>query len=88
VLRPLASAQILLSVRGPSGGYRLARPASAITVLEVVEAVDGPIQGVVPWSPRERNHGVHRKLDQLYREIAHQVRKELGKVKVSDLAGR
>lgn len=31
------------SVRGPHGGYRLARPPSEITVLQVLQAVEGPI---------------------------------------------
>src|SRR6516225_7690794 len=43
VLKPLVSARVLLSVKGPHGGYRLARPAGEITLLEVLEAVDGPI---------------------------------------------
>jgi Rrf2 family protein len=40
-LQALAGAGVLETVRGPRGGYRLARPASEITVLDVVEAVDG-----------------------------------------------
>ena len=31
---------LVQSVRGPGGGYRLARPAEALSVAEVVEAVD------------------------------------------------
>ena len=37
----LSRAGILESVPGPSGGYRLARSAAEITVLDVVEAIDG-----------------------------------------------
>ena len=34
---------ILRSQRGVKGGYSFARPASQITVLEVVEELDGPL---------------------------------------------
>jgi Rrf2 family protein len=40
-LQGLSSAGIVATVPGPSGGYRLARPVADITVLEVVEAVEG-----------------------------------------------
>src|SRR5690242_10024706 len=40
-LQALSRAGIVESVPGPRGGYRLARPAETITVLEVVEAIDG-----------------------------------------------
>lgn len=41
-LQALSRAGILESVPGPSGGYRLGRPAADISVLDVVEAIDGP----------------------------------------------
>lgn len=34
---------ILSSQRGVKGGYRFARPAAEITVLELVELLDGPL---------------------------------------------
>jgi Rrf2 family protein len=40
-LQALAGAGVLETVKGPRGGYRLARPATEITVLDVVEAIDG-----------------------------------------------
>jgi len=40
-LQALAGAGVLTTVKGARGGYRLARPAAAITVLDVVEAIDG-----------------------------------------------
>src|SRR5262249_61592592 len=48
LLKPLVSARVLQSAKGPNGGYRLARPASKITMLEGVEAVDRPVPGEVP----------------------------------------
>src|SRR5262245_57401725 len=40
-LQSLARAGVLETVKGPRGGYRLARAAAEITVLDVVEAIDG-----------------------------------------------
>ncbi len=39
----LAAAGLLQSARGAGGGLRLARPAAAITLADIVEAVEGPI---------------------------------------------
>src|SRR6516165_12270531 len=39
----LRRAGLLRSQRGVKGGYRFARPASQMTVLEVVELLDGPL---------------------------------------------
>jgi len=39
----LTGAGLLRSVRGANGGLQLARPAAAITVADIVEAVEGPI---------------------------------------------
>ena len=41
-LNALTAARILESVPGPAGGYRLARPAETISLLDIVLAVDGP----------------------------------------------
>ncbi|MDY0072839.1 MAG: Fe-S cluster assembly transcriptional regulator IscR [Thauera sp.] len=35
--------QLVSSVRGPGGGYRLARPGEQITVAEIILAVDEPL---------------------------------------------
>lgn len=39
----LREAGLVASVRGAHGGYRLARPAEEIEMLEVVQALEGPI---------------------------------------------
>jgi FeS assembly SUF system regulator len=43
VLKALAHAGVVAGARGAAGGYRLARPATAISVAEVVAAIDGAI---------------------------------------------
>jgi len=40
-LQAMSRAGILVAGTGPRGGYRLARPPADISVLDVVEAVDG-----------------------------------------------
>src|SRR5438309_9759393 len=65
VLKPLVSAQILYSVKGPSGGYRLARSANDITLLEVIEAVDGPIRGHAPMGHDDPTNPLNRRLEQV-----------------------
>jgi Rrf2 family protein len=87
LLKPLVSARVLRSLKGPNGGYRLARPASKITLLEVVEAVDGPIRGLAPLS-QEAGHnggGLDPRLEAICDQAAVQLRRRLGKVRVSDL---
>lgn len=43
VLKLLTQAGLVESLRGVSGGYRLAKPAGEITVAEMVTAMEGPI---------------------------------------------
>src|SRR6516164_7818654 len=50
VLKPLVSARVLHSIKGPNGGYRLARGPNEISMLEIIEAVDGPIRGQPTFS--------------------------------------
>jgi Rrf2 family protein len=43
ILQKLARADIVTSYRGVKGGFRLARKPREITLLDVIEAVQGPI---------------------------------------------
>jgi Rrf2 family transcriptional regulator, cysteine metabolism repressor len=47
----LRSAGLVTSVRGAHGGYRLAREASEIAMLEVVQALEGPIAPMECFHP-------------------------------------
>ena len=44
ILANLVAAGLVKATAGPDGGYELSRPASEISLLEVVEAAEGPIQ--------------------------------------------
>jgi Rrf2 family protein len=86
VLKPLVSARVLLSVKGPNGGYRLARPASKVSLLEVIEAVDGPVLGQAPLSQDGAQDSLNRRLQAICKQAADQIRRQLEKISISDLA--
>src|SRR3954469_21248351 len=43
ILGDLRRGDVVASVRGRSGGYRLARPAAQIPLADIIRAVDGPL---------------------------------------------
>jgi Rrf2 family protein len=88
VLKPLVSARVLVSVKGPNGGYRLARSASDINLLEVIEAIDGPVQAHAPLSQDDAHSPLNQKLEAVCKQAADQIRRYLERVRLSDLVGK
>ena len=43
VLKPLSQAGLVEGFRGAHGGYRLARPATWIRLIQIIEAMEGPL---------------------------------------------
>jgi Rrf2 family protein len=83
----LVAARVVLTSRGPRGGYRLAHPARPITLLDVVEAVDGPIRGEAPRVGNEATAGLDDRLQEVCDDVAELVRRQLWQVGLADLAG-
>ena len=54
-LQSLSQAGLVHATLGPSGGYRLARPPAELTILEIVEAVEGKAQTFVCTNIRNNN---------------------------------
>jgi Rrf2 family protein len=46
IMQRLAHARIVRSERGRAGGFRLRRPANRVNLLQVVEAIEGPIDEI------------------------------------------
>lgn len=44
VLKLLAQAGLVTGLRGVNGGYRLARAADEVSLLEIIEAIEGPLE--------------------------------------------
>jgi Rrf2 family protein len=85
VLKPLVSAGVLRSAKGPNGGYYLAQPAADISMLQIVEAVDGTIRGHAPRT-KEDNGAMNGKLEKICNKGAEQTREYLGKITLTELA--
>ena len=87
VLKPLVSAGILRSSRGPNGGYSLARDPKDITLLEVVEAVNGPLRAIIKPVGKD-GAAVDKRLQAVCDEAAASVRERLATVTLTELARR
>jgi len=78
VLQRLARVGLVRSIRGPHGGFALLKPANKISLLEVYEAIEGPINSDVclleePVCKKGRCvmgtilHGMYREINQYLR---------------------
>jgi FeS assembly SUF system regulator len=59
LLKPLAQAGLVEGFRGANGGYRLARPADQIGLLDIVIAMEGPL-GMTECSVHDGNCGIEQ----------------------------
>jgi DNA-binding IscR family transcriptional regulator len=82
----LGSVPLVESWLGRADGYRLARPADAVTLLGVAELVDGPVRGDVPQTVTGADAGIDRRLQAACEGAAVIVRRNLGRVSVAELA--
>ena len=88
VLQELARANVLRSMRGPHGGFTLARPASEISMLDVIEAVEGPMRANVEIDGQAvAREVVTSKVTEACREANDKAREIYSKVKFSTLLG-
>ncbi|KOV67868.1 RrF2 family transcriptional regulator [Streptomyces sp. MMG1121] len=87
ILGDLRRAGIVESRRGGGGGYRLARESTAITVADVIRAVDGPIVSVRGERPTGLTYtGTAQPLLPLWIALRANVRRILEGVTIADLA--
>lgn len=86
ILQQLRTAGIVTSLRGSSGGYRLLRPASEISLLEIVEAV---CPGLIASEPVVEVDSVAGSVVRdVWRQLAVQQRELLQQLTLTDLLER
>lgn len=87
ILRELRLAHLVRSVRGPEGGYLLARPAEEITLADAIRAMDGPLANVRDVSLSGLEYpGAAAVLPDVWRAVRASLRQVLEKTTFADLA--
>ncbi|HET9645474.1 MAG TPA: SUF system Fe-S cluster assembly regulator [Burkholderiaceae bacterium] len=87
VLKILAGANLLRSVRGAKGGYMLSRPAEEISIAELIDALEGPIgltecSAIAGLCALEGSCSIRTN----WRRINRVIRDALGQMTLADLA--
>ena len=87
ILTELRRAGIVRTRRGAEGGYQLARPASEITVADVLRAVEGPLAAVQGTRPEELSYeGAASSLPDVWVALRASLRSVLEHVTLADIA--
>lgn len=89
VMAPLVRSGLVHATAGPDGGYELTRRPREVSLLEVIEIAEGPLEGdrcVLEGGPCDWEHEcpVHDAWSRSYRILA----RELGRTNFEDLAKR
>jgi len=85
IMQQLVRARILRSKRGPRGGFSLARPATKITMLDIIEAVEGSFETSLGFEECAAGEKFAAKAEKVYAKAVAQSRAALKKAKLSDL---
>lgn len=84
VLRSLVNHGVLRSTRGVDGGYMLIRSPEEISLLDVIEAIEGPLDSKLPL-PADPEDFTQQNLQKALQEVTATARKQLESIKISQL---
>lgn len=84
ILRSLVTHGILRSTRGVDGGYSLVRPPQEVSLLEVIEAIEGPLNTGEPTA-EGMSESTQAALQQALRSVTDSSRRQLEAIKLSQL---
>jgi Rrf2 family protein len=87
ILGELRHAGVVRSQRGAEGGFRLARPASEVTIADVIRAVDGPLASIRGGPPEDVSYsGAAEALPDVWIAVRASLRGVLERVTLADVA--
>ena len=88
ILGELRHAGIVRSHRGAEGGFRLAKPATELTVADIIRAVEGPLASVRGGPPEEAEYpGAAASLPRVWIAVRANLRRVMEHITVADIAG-
>jgi Rrf2 family protein len=86
ILNDMRRAGLLLSQRGADGGYRLSRPAKAISIADVIRPLDGPLAEVRGLRPEAASYeGSAEHLRDVWVAVRASLRQVLEQVSIADV---
>jgi Rrf2 family protein len=85
ILQQLVRANILRSKRGPRGGFSLAKPPKKISMLSVVEAVEGPMISQLNLSEQSKREKFSVQAEKTYDKAISQAKSVFEKAKIGDM---
>ena len=84
VLRNLVNHGLVKSIRGVDGGYYLVKPPAEVSLLEVIEATDGPLTPTIP--PLDGlSKSSQDKVQSALNDVVRDTSRRLSKIRVADL---
>jgi Rrf2 family transcriptional regulator, iron-sulfur cluster assembly transcription factor len=87
IFQALAKAGVVKSHRGAKGGFSLARPATEISIKDVIEAVEGPIYlNVCLTGPGECDRDITCSMHAVWEDAQAKMMSVLAKANFGDLA--
>jgi len=84
----LRRGDLVTSVRGPGGGYRLARSGGAICVAEIIDAVDESVDVTNCNGQGNCHHGEVCLTHHLWQDLSSQIHAFLSQISLADLVDR
>jgi Rrf2 family protein len=85
IMNQYVRAGILQAKRGPQGGFSLAQPAKEISLLEIIEAVEGSLKSSYGIAEQAKKQKVAVNMEAICNKAADQGMAILKKAKLSDL---
>ncbi len=85
IMQRLTRTGFISAVRGPKGGFILKKPATEVTVLQIYEAIDGPLGETTCLFNRQSRHPCCGLFKTMIKDVNKLVKKNFGNVTLADV---